>query len=157
MIAYIRTILSQIDESLTGKWPTPGQYAIECPAGWQTKTLKAKPPKVNRENVYAMDEETNTFGFRDRDFNGPSGNTANGQGVPHLTEYDYGLLQDRFGTLSKKSLARAEDTKECWHKGLSKEEASEQLQGMGHKASVSWVEKLYGTYSTALETEMSVA
>ena len=161
MLSYIKNILHQIDESLTGTWPTPGQYALECPVGWQPKIKKAKPPKENRENVYVRDETKNEYGFRDKDFAGPSGNTSGGEGVETLTEYDAGLLVERFGngnsTLTPDAWARAKDAKVCWHKQMTKEDASEHLKGMGYKASVSYVEKLFGTYSTSLDIEKADA
>ncbi len=112
---------------------------------------------MDRENVYSMDDATKTFGFRDRDFNGPGGNTSDGQGVAHLTEYDCGLWVERFGDLKPEAWARAADAKACWYKGMSKEQASDHLKGMGYKASVSFVEKAFGTYSTALDNEKSDA
>lgn len=162
----IAKLIRQIDEVLTGTWPVPGQYAMECPHSWlDNAPISAPPPTTKKENVYLRNEQTNEYGFRDRDFDNASGNTSREGSVQHLTDFDAGLIERRFGVTSKGSprkikpeeWARFQDCKVLWHQGLSTQDASDILVSRGFAASVSYVEKAFGTYSTALENEQSFA
>lgn len=161
----LTALFRQIDEALTGAWPQPGQYAVACPAEWLPKQVQVlnSAPKKKVENVYCVNEETRTFHFRDKDFNGPSGNTSRPGSVSTLTDYDNHVLQEyadrdaktrsnRKGKIAKVGVnwTLAADLKQCWYEGIGVDDAMRECS-----VSKSYVERHYGAYSTALNNQNS--
>lgn len=99
----------------------------------------AKPEKA--ADMYVIDEVKNEYGFHSA--------TATRQlegSEPDLTETDISLLIERgYWGKDKKVNAQNAACKRAWHQGNSEKEAAAALN-----LSVSWIEKRYGTFATAL-------
>lgn len=104
----------------------------------------ASKPKDKQKDMYVIDEVRQEFGFH----TATAIIQAEGSS-PLLTDFDIQILKDRgyFGK-TKQVLIQNERAKEAWHKGATEREAAA-LVGVGE----SWIEKRYGTFSTALSVE----
>lgn len=128
--------------------PTIGQLASGLCALPMPKQRYEAPKTKAAPDMFIIDEATQTFGFHSataqRQING---------GVPELTGYDVTLLRERdlWGGLKNTSMhSKNAHCKKCWHGGKTESEAATILG-----KSESWIEKRYGTFSTALLIETS--
>lgn len=104
------------------------------------------PKQEPAPDMYTIDDVTQTYGFHSA-----TAIRQNNGGVPELTGYDVELLMERnlWGTGKNKALHGKNATcKKCWHGGKTEKEA-----GVILGFSESWVEKRYGTFSSALLIE----
>jgi len=102
------------------------------------------PKQEAAPDMYVIDEAKAEFGFH----SATAQRQANG-GCPELTSHDITLLRERDLWGKNKTLnAQNATAKKCWHSGKSEKEA-----GVILGKSESWVEKRYGTFSTALLQE----
>lgn len=105
------------------------------------------PKQETPADMYVIDQDKNEFGFHSA-----TAQRQNNGGIPTLTGYDVTLLKERelWGTAKNKILHGKNATcKKCWHGGKSEKEA-----GVILGKSESWVEKRYGTFSSALLIEV---
>jgi hypothetical protein len=108
------------------------------------KVRHVAPPKAKVKDMYVIDPVTATYGFH----------TATAQkqqdgSIDQLTGYDLEVLKER-GYWGKERAVQAKNAacKAHWHHGKTEKEAAALLG-----CSVSWVEKRYGSFSTALLEE----
>jgi hypothetical protein len=109
---------------------------------------KAKPvKKPDPVDAYIERAETNTWGFHSA--------TAVLQqegSVAHLTSYDEALLKERGYYGKTKAVVNSNAlAKKAWHEGKTEREAAT-ITGKG----ASWIEKRFGTFSSALSMEKGV-
>lgn len=108
-----------------------------------------KPIRKKSQDIFVIDEERNEFGFHQ------ATSTRQTEGSQSdLTGYDIRLLKERgYWGMSAKGRATNDKNaacKQCWHTGKTEKEAATQL-----KVSVSWIEKRYGSFTTALSEEQN--
>ena len=123
--------------------PTLSQLAHGlCALPMPRERIKA-PVKKKAADMYVIDQDRNQYGFH----TATAINQNEGSG-PDLTGYDIELLKERTYWGGKKVAAKNEQAKAYWHTGKTEREAAAMLG-----VSDSWVEKRFGTFSTALLQE----
>jgi hypothetical protein len=128
--------------------PTLAQLAHGLCVLPMPKARYQAPEKASVADMYVIDEDTKTFGFH----SATARKHENG-GTPEITGYDVTLLRERdlWGGLKNKVMhGKNAVCKKCWHAGDTEHEAAVKLG-----RSESWVEKRYGTFSTALLAEVA--
>lgn len=136
----IKSVFSQSEP------PSLAQLASGLCALPAPKKRYEAPKQEEAPDMYTINEATQTFGFH----SATAQKQSNG-GIPELTGYDVTLLRERdlWGGLKNKLMHGKNATcKKCWHNGDTEKEA-----GVILGKSESWVEKRYGTFSTALLLE----
>jgi hypothetical protein len=104
------------------------------------------PKQDAAPDMFVIDEDRRHFGFH----SATAQRQENG-GAPDLTGYDVTLLRERDLWGKNKAMhAQNATAKKCWHGGKTEKEAAVILG-----KSESWIEKRYGTFSTALLQETS--
>lgn len=105
------------------------------------------PKRAKPQDIFVINEERNEFGFHQAS---ATRQTEGSQG--ELTGYDIRLLKER-GYWGKGRAINDKNAacKQCWHTGKTEKEAATQL-----KVSVSWIEKRYGSFTTALSEEQNM-
>lgn len=108
------------------------------------KVRHAAPPNPKQKDIYVINEVTATYGF-----NVTTAQKQNDGSSDQLTGYDVSVLKER-GYWGKMRDVQAKNAlcKSHWHHGKTEKEAAVLLG-----CSVSWVEKRYGSFSTALLEE----
>ena len=118
--------------------PLQGLSVLPSPT---PKPAPVKAPK-KESSLYVIDETRSEFGFRMDKESDRAG------AVRHLTGHDRQLLEQRGYWGGKGVQAQNATAKRMWHDGASEEETAQAL-GLG----VSWVQKRFGTFATALSIE----
>ena len=143
------SILSEIRQAfaprdaLTIEQLASGLCALPLP-----KQRYQAPKQEAPQDMYTINEATKTYGFH----SATAQRQSNG-GCPELTTHDISLLMERdlWGASKNKAMhGKNARCKKCWHTGETEKEA-----GVILGKSESWVEKRYGTFSTALLLEMA--
>lgn len=101
------------------------------------------PKQKEAHDAFLEREETNTWGFHSA-----TAQRQNEGSAPELTGYDIRLLKERGYWGFKTVQAKNAKAKAMWHNGKTEKECAASI-GVGE----SWVEKRYGTFSTALSEE----
>ncbi len=105
--------------------------------------VEKRPKAAIVADAFLEREETNTWGFRSA-----TAQRQNDGSVPGLTHHDIALLKERGYWGGRPVQTKNAKAKALWHSGKSEKECAVSL-GVGE----SWVEKRYGTFSTALTIE----
>lgn len=130
--------------------PQPAQTLAQLSVGLCALPMpgvRIEPVKKKKAaDMYVIDEATQTFGF-----NQATATRHNEGSEFELTARDIDLLKER-GYYGKNPdvFAKNERCKAFWHEGKTDVEAGAIL-----RVGASWVEKRYGTFSTALLIEKS--
>ena len=138
-LSTIRSIISPVT-------PTIGQLATGLCALPVPRQRVVAPKQETPPDMYVIDEVRSEFGFH----SATAQRQASG-GIPELTGYDIALLKERdlWGAPKNKTMhGKNALCKKCWHGGKTEKEAAVIVS-----KSVSWVEKRYGTFSSALLQE----
>jgi len=111
--------------------------------------VRIEPVKKKKAaDMYVIDEATQTFGFHQA-----TATRQNEGSEAGLTGRDIQILKERgYYGKTRDVVVKNERCKAFWHEGKTDAEAGV-LLGIG----ASWVEKRYGTFSTALLTETGQA
>jgi hypothetical protein len=143
------SLLSDIKSVFSpSKPPTIGQLAHGLCVLPAPKARHQAPKTEAAPDMYTINEVTQTYGFHSA-----TAQRQNNGGIPELTGFDVTLLRERDlwgGPKNKAMHSKNAACKKCWHGGETEKEA-----GVILGKSESWVEKRYGTFSTALSQEIS--
>lgn len=135
MISFLADLFPQFSPTIV----PAGVCVLPAP---QESRKRPDAPKVKREGVFTINEETRTFGFRDEK------EAAREGAVSTLTGYDLSVLRQRSLWGGKKVQSQNATAKVAWHNG---ETVGECARSLG--LSESWVEKRFAAFSAALSDE----
>ncbi len=135
MLSFLAQIFPQFSPTID----PPGVCVLPAPP---EARKRPDAPKVKREGVFTINEETRTFGFRDEK------EAAREGAVSTITGNDLHFLRERGLWGGKKVQAQNIAAKLAWHSG---ETVGECARSLG--LSESWVEKRFAAFSAALSDE----